>query len=214
MRVFFRLSLLALVFCCLAACQSGGDNTLTIKTTEGDVVVQLFDETPLHKENFLKLAREGFYEGTLFHRVIPNFMIQGGDPQSVGAPAGQPLGSGGPGYLVDAEIGQPHLRGALAAARTGNPQKRSSGSQFYIVTGQPQSDATLDQYERMKNIKYNDAQRAAYKTEGGRPDLDQEYTVFGMVVSGMDVVDRIGGAATGPGDRPVKDVMIEKVIVN
>ena len=212
MRQNAMFLLFAAVLSFFSACQSG-DGSVLIRTSEGDITVQLFDETPLHKENFLKLANEGFYEGTLFHRVISNFMIQGGDPQSKGAAPGVMLGSGGPGYLIDAEIGQPHLRGALAAARTGNPQKRSSGSQFYIVTGEQQSDATLDQYERMKNIKYNEAQREAYKKEGGRPDLDQKYTVFGQVTSGMDVVDRIANVAKGRGDRPTKDVVIEEVVV-
>lgn len=208
------LNIILFVFICSLFTACGGEgNTVLIKTNKGDITVLLFDETPRHKDNFLKLAEEGLYEGTLFHRVIPNFMIQGGDPQSKGAGPNVPLGGGGPGYLIDHEIGQPHLRGALAAARTNNPEKKSSGSQFYIVTGQPQSAATLDQFEKMKGIKYSEAQREAYMKDGGRPDLDQEYTVFGQVLSGMEVVDAISSVATGQANRPTEDVVIESVII-
>lgn len=214
MRLLIKYSLFALVLMAFTACgKDGQGTTLEIKTNKGDITVLLFDETPKHKENFIKLANENYYAGTLFHRIIQDFMVQGGDPNSKGAGPNVPLGGGGPGYLIDAEIGQPHLRGALAAARTNNPQKASSGSQFYIVTGVQQSDATLDQYERMKSIKYNEAQRQAYKDQGGRPDLDMEYTVFGQVLTGLDVVDVIAAVATRPGDRPVEDVIIESVTV-
>jgi len=212
MRHLFLTTLLASICCLFTAC--GGDgNSVLIKTNKGDVTVELFDEAPRHKENFLKLAEEGFYEGTLFHRVIPSFMVQGGDPQSKGAAANVPLGGGGPGYLIEHEIGQPHLRGALAAARTNNPEKKSSGSQFYIVTGEKQSEATLAQFQKMKGIKYTDAQRDAYMTEGGRPDLDQEYTVFGQVTAGMEVIDAISAMPTGSGNRPQEDVVIESVTI-
>ena len=163
---------------------SDGNTYVIIETEYGDMKVELYNSTPKHKENFVKLVKEGFYEDLLFHRVIKDFMIQGGDPQSKGAPIDMPLGGGGPGYQVDHEIGAPHFKGTLAAARTGdgiNPQKRSSGSQFYIVQGTPLSDAQLDNWERRKGFKYNDAQRDKYKTLGGRPDLDAEYTVFGEV---------------------------------
>jgi peptidyl-prolyl cis-trans isomerase B (cyclophilin B) len=213
MRKLLNLSLLALVFACFFACNNGAGTSVEIKTNKGNITVLLFDETPRHKENFVKLAEEDFYAGTLFHRVIPTFMVQGGDPNSVGAGPTAALGGGGPGYLIDQEIGQPHLRGALAAARTNNPEKASSGSQFYLVTGQPQSASALDQFEKMKGIKYNEAQRAAYIKEGGRPDLDQEYTVFGQVISGMEVVDAISAMPTGQGDRPTEDVIIESVTV-
>ncbi|MTB53595.1 peptidylprolyl isomerase [Lewinella sp. W8] len=207
-HLFFGLCL------CLLLTSCGGENFALIETNVGDIKVELYDSTPKHKENFVKLVNEGFYDGTLFHRVMQNFMIQGGDPMSKGAAPGTPLGSGGPGYLIDAEIGAPHLRGALAAARTGgsmNPEKKSSGSQFYIVTGQPQSEATLKQYETMKGIKYNDTHRQIYLQEGGRPDLDMEYTVFGRVVSGMEIVDAISAVATNPANRPNDDVVIERV---
>ncbi|MEL6275054.1 MAG: peptidylprolyl isomerase, partial [Bacteroidota bacterium] len=127
------------------------------------------------------------------------------------AAPGQPLGGGGPGYTIDNEIGAPHLRGTLAAARNNNPEKKSSGSQFYIVTGTPQTDATIDRIERMKGIKYNEIQRRLYKENGGRPDLDQEYTVFGEVVEGMDVVDQIAAVARGAADRPNEDVRMISV---
>ncbi len=208
-----RLFLSLLLFSLLLGCQSGPTEAV-IETSMGDITVLLYDDTPIHKDNFLKLIDEKFYDGTLFHRVIPNFMIQGGDPTSKGANAGAFLGGGGPGYLLDAEIGAPHISGALAAARTGgpgNPEKKSSGSQFYLVTGQPQSGPTLDQIERMKGIKYSEAQRAAYEELGGRPDLDQDYTVFGNVVDGMDVVNAIAQTATGRQNRPTTDVVINTI---
>lgn len=195
-----------------SGCGPTGPTKALIKTNYGDITVMLYDETPIHRDNFIKLVKEeSFYDGTLFHRVIPNFMIQGGDPNSIGAAPNVPLGGGGPGYQLDAEIGSPHLRGTLAAARTQNPQKRSSGSQFYIVTGQVQSAAALDRYEQQKGIKYNEVQRQRYMTEGGTPQLDMEYSVFGEVLSGMEVVDRISGSPTGQADRPVQDVVIESI---
>lgn len=205
------LAILALL--ALTACDNDPNEYARIETSMGNITVKLYGDTPRHTENFVKLAKEGFYEGTLFHRVMPNFMIQGGDPQSIGAPAGVVLGSGGPGYMIDPEIGAPHLSGALAAARTPNPEKRSSGSQFYIVTGVTQSDATLDQIERMKGIKYSPAQREAYQSQGGRPDLDQDYTVFGEVTEGMEVALAIANVARNPQNRPNEDVVIERVVV-
>jgi peptidyl-prolyl cis-trans isomerase B (cyclophilin B) len=208
MRQLLQIAIFALVCTVLTAC-TGESNTVVIKTNKGDITVELFEETPRHKENFQKLVKENYYDGLLFHRVMPGFMVQGGDPNSRGAAPGQSLGMGGPGYTIDEEIGQPHLRGALAAARTPNPQKASSGSQFYIVTGSKQGASTIDQYERMKGIKYSEAQRAAYMNEGGRPDLDMDYTVFGQVVSGMEVIDAISAGPTAAADRPVEDVVIE-----
>ena len=162
-----RLLLLFATLFTLAACQPSGPTHAVISTTLGDVEVVLYPETPIHTENFIQLANEGFFDSTLFHRVIPGFMIQGGDPTSKGAAPGQTLGMGGPGYMLDAEIGAPHLYGALAAARPPNdPEKKSNGSQFYIVTGQLVDDATLDQLERIKNIKYSEAQRRAYRELG------------------------------------------------
>ena len=178
--------------------------------------VLLYDSTPKHKDNFIKLVEEGFYEDLLFHRVIKDFMVQGGDPESREASARQPLGSGGPGYKIPAEIGAPHIRGTLAAARQGggNPQKESSGSQFYIVHGRSVNAAELDNMERTKGIKYNEAQRAAYLEHGGTPFLDMEYTVFGEVVDGIEVVDQITSQKTFPGDRPVEDIRMKIRILN
>lgn len=182
-----------------------------IETEFGDMKVLLYDDTPVHKDNFLKLAQEGFFDDLLFHRVIRGFMIQGGDPDSRGAAPGAMLGSGSPGYLLDAEIGSPHFKGTLAAARMGpgNPEKKSNGSQFYIVQGSPVTDQRLDQYEQMKGIKYSAAQRALYKEVGGRPDLDMDYTVFGEVVEGLDVIDKIIVVETDRANRPAKDVKMK-----
>lgn len=213
MRNILYLTLLAACLIGFASC-GGPSNTVLIKTNQGDIEVRLFNETPRHRDNFKKLVEEGYYDGTLFHRVIPNFMIQGGDPQSIGAAPDQPLGGGGPGYTIEHEIGSPHLRGALAAARTENPEMASSGSQFYIVTGEKQSAASLDQFESMKGIKYSPEQREAYMDMGGRPDLDMKYTVFGEVTNGMDVVEKISAVATGRQNRPTEDVVIESVSFN
>ncbi len=170
------------------------------------MTVLLYDSTPKHKENFLKLVEESYYDDLLFHRIISGFMIQGGDPDSKEAQPGQRLGGGGPGYRVDAEIGSPHFRGSLAAARDGNPEKASSGSQFYIVHGSSVTDAMLDQIEQRQNIQYSEAQRQLYKEIGGTPQLDNLYTVFGEVVSGMEVVDQIAVEQKDQYDRPVKDI--------
>lgn len=207
--LFLIIPLLAL----LSSCNLDPNTYALIETDFGDIKLLLYPETPQHRDNFVKLANEGYYDGTLFHRIIPNFMIQGGDPDSKDAAAGQMLGGGGPGYTIPQEIGAPHLAGTLAAARTQNPQKASSGSQFYIVTGLKQSDASLDQMERSKGIKYNETQRQLYKEIGGRPDLDGEYTVYGEVVEGMEVVLEIAATKTGQADRPVKDVVMNKVSI-
>lgn len=241
-----------------------GDMLVDIKTTMGDVRIRLYGETPKHRDNFVKLVKKGYYDGVLFHRVIDKFMIQTGDPDSKGAPAGKMLGSGGPGYDLDAEIKYPqffHKRGALAAARQGdevNPERRSSGSQFYIVTGRVYSSGQLGSMQKQlenqqkqtifngfvaeykdsimnmrrnrdqvglqalqdelvakteaeaaKNpAKFTDAQREAYTTVGGTPHLDGTYTVFGEVVSGMEVVDKIEVVPTDSYDRPKEDVKI------
>lgn len=213
MRSIFVALVIALV---LAGCQKEKPTYVLIETDMGDIKVELYDETPLHKENFVKLVNEGFYDGLLFHRIIDKFMIQGGDPDSKNARAGQPLGMGGPGYLIDAEIGAPHIRGTLAAARTGgaaNPEKKSSGSQFYIVHGRTFSDAELDAFERMKGITYNEAQRTAYKETGGAPSLDMDYTVFGEVVEGIEVVDKIVIAPKDSRDRPREDIRMNRVTI-
>jgi cyclophilin family peptidyl-prolyl cis-trans isomerase len=245
----------------------GGDAMVEIKTTVGDITVLLYGDTPRHRDNFLKLAKEGYYDNVLFHRVIKEFMIQTGDPDSKGAPQGKMLGSGGPDYQLDAEIVYPthfHKRGALAAARQGdqvNPERRSSGSQFYIVTGKVYNDSTITQMERQMSMMkkqqiFNELaaahrdsimtlrrnrdqvglqalqdeliaqtekrvadepatltaeQRQAYTSVGGTPHLDGQYTVFGEVVSGMDVVEKIEKVETDHNDRPTTDIAILSV---
>ncbi len=190
------------------------EQQVVISTDYGDITVLLYNSTPKHRDNFIKLINEGFYNDLLFHRVIENFMIQGGDPSSKDAPVQRLLGVGGPGYEIDAEIGAPHLRGALAAARKANPEKKSSGSQFYIVTGTTVTERDLEQIEMSKNIKYNDVQRKLYLEHGGYPNLDMEYTVFGEVISGMDVADKISKLEKDSRDRPVQDVRMKIKLIN
>ena len=272
------LILLTISFFGLMACKTGnkkGDNMdketlVKIETTLGDIKVKLYNETPKHRDNFIKLAKEGVYDGTLFHRVIKEFMIQAGDPESKNAPKGKMLGSRDVGYTIPAEFVYPkyfHRRGALSAARQGdnvNPKKESSGCQFYIVTGKVYNDSALINMERgmnenkvtlifnnlaqkhMKDIykmrkdndekgllelqdkliaqaeeeaakqpefRFTPEQVEAYTTVGGTPHLDGEYTVFGEVVEGMDIVDKIQQVKTDRSDRPEEDVKIVKVEV-
>lgn len=218
-----------LLFTCLSLATMAGwaqkDSTVTKKdrkknvllhTSMGDMIVRLSDSTPLHRDNFLKLVKTGYYDGVLFHRVIQRFMIQGGDPDSRQAPAGKPLGEGGPAYTIPAEFRPSlfHKKGVIAAARDNNPEKASSGSQFYITQGKVFTDAGLDSVEtyRLKR-KIPVSQREVYKTLGGVPHLDQNYTVFGEVVSGLEVIDKIAAVPTSKGadkDRPLADVVILK----
>lgn len=193
----------------LSACGTDEHTYALIETEYGNMKVMLYNTTPQHRDNFIKLAREGYYDGLLFHRVIEGFMIQGGDPDSRDAKPSQMLGMGGPGYQLDAEIGAPHIRGVLAAARDNNPAKRSSGSQFYIVQGRAVDDALLDQMEQKKGIRYNEAQRQLYKAEGGAPFLDNDYTVFGELVEGYDVLDQIAGVPTNQHNRPQRDIRMQ-----
>lgn len=246
------------------------ETKLKIETSAGDIVVKLYNETPRHRDNFIKLAENGTYEGTLFHRVIKDFMIQAGDPESKNAPKGKMLGAGDVGYTLPAEFVYPkyfHKKGALSAARQGdnvNPKKESSGCQFYIVTGKVYSDSTLlGMEQQMNQMRLNNAFNAlaqkhtkeiykmrkagdqeglmnlqdtliaqaeaqvagepefrftpeqvkAYTTVGGTPHLDGEYTVFGEVLEGMDIVDKIQQVKTDRSDRPEEDVVIKKVTV-
>jgi peptidyl-prolyl cis-trans isomerase B (cyclophilin B) len=191
-----------------------------LQTSRGDIVIRLSDSTPLHRDNFLKLVKMGFYDSVLFHRVIKNFMIQSGDPNSKTAPAGEPLGNGGPAYTIPAEFRPTlfHKKGVIAAARMGdnvNPQKASSGSQFYIVQGKTFDEAELAsvEFSRMNGRKIPADQREVYKTIGGTPHLDQGYTVFGEVITGLEVVDNIASVQTSMGndrDRPLENVRIIK----
>ncbi len=191
---------------------------IEITTEYGVMMAELYDATPQHRDNFLKLAEEGFFNDLLFHRVIDGFMIQGGDPNSKNGAAGTPLGSGGPGYQVPGEFVDSlvHIRGAMAAARTGdgvNPERKSSGSQFYIVQGSPVDAGMLDGLEKRKGVKYTPEQRAAYLEHGGTPMLDRDYSVFGRVISGFDVIDTIARVPKDARDRPKQDVkMTIKVI--
>ncbi|WP_276863701.1 peptidylprolyl isomerase [Mediterranea massiliensis] len=269
--------LLTILICGFAACKQdkkakdmSEETKLKIETTAGDIVVKLYNETPQHRDNFIKLAENGTYEGTLFHRVIKDFMIQAGDPDSKNASKGQMLGAGDVGYTIPAEFVYPkyfHKKGALSAARQGdnvNPQKASSGCQFYIVTGKVYSDsALLNMEQQMNQMRFNNLfntlaskhakdiykmrkagdqeglmnlqdtliaqverqlagqpefrftpeQVKAYTTVGGTPHLDGEYTVFGEVLEGMDVVDKIQRVKTDRNDRPEEDVKIVKVEV-
>ncbi|MBP6398453.1 MAG: peptidylprolyl isomerase [Saprospiraceae bacterium] len=194
------------------------DCLVEMETTLGSITIKLHDSTPQHRDNFIKLAETEYYDNMLFHRVINGFMIQGGDPDSKNAKKGQRLGVGGPGYTVPAEFvdGLIHIKGALSAARQGdavNPEKRSSGSQFYLVQGKPLSAAQLDQMEWQKGYKYTDEQREILTTQGGTPFLDKDYTVFGQIVKGLDIIDKIAGVQTDGADRPLEDVKIIKVRV-
>ena len=194
-------------------------------TSLGVIVVELYNETPQHRDNFLKLAGEGFYDGTLFHRVISGFMAQGGDPQSVDAAPGARLGTRGPGYTIESEIDPAfiHVKGALAAARQGdqvNPQRRSSGSQFYIVQGRDVSPQMLQNVVNSKRgsmlqpYSYTPDQIAAYQELGGTPHLDMQYTVFGRVVEGLEVVDAICAVQTDRANRPNEDVDVTMEILH
>ncbi|HKR07385.1 MAG TPA: peptidylprolyl isomerase [Bacteroidia bacterium] len=191
------------------------DQIVSITTDYGTMKVKLYNETPKHRDNFLKIAKEGFYNGTLFHRVIKDFMIQGGDPKSKTAGPDEMLGGGDIGYTIPAEFNPAliHKKGALCAARTENPEKASSGCQFYIVQGKKFSDAELNQFDAGRAVKYTAEQRKEYTTNGGFPPLDMLYTVYGEVISGMEVIDKIAAVQTKPGDRPVKDVKMTVKVV-
>ncbi len=194
------------------------ERKVIIKTNYGKIKMKLYNDTPQHRDNFVKLAKQKFYDGTLFHRVIPEFMVQGGDPDSKNAEAGKRLGGGGLDYTVPAEFNKKygHKRGALAAARTGdavNPEKASSSCQFYIVVGKVYTDAELTQLEQRMKVKFTDEQRQAYTTIGGTPFLDQNYTVYGEVTDGMDVIDKIVNLDRNSADRPKEDAVMLKVRV-
>ncbi|HEX4875770.1 MAG TPA: peptidylprolyl isomerase [Chitinophagaceae bacterium] len=218
-----KLLLLVLAISLVHLSEAQSDSTLKkkdrkrdvlIQTTMGDMVVRLYDSTPLHRDNFLKLVKVHFYDSLLFHRVIKEFMIQGGDPNSRNAKAGEALGMGGTGYRIPAEFRQTifHKKGVIAAARDNNPEKASSGCQFYIVQGKKLTDADLDNIEtnRLKR-KIPAEQREVYKTIGGTPHLDQGYTAFGELVKGTEILDKIAAVETSKGtdrDRPLQDVRI------
>ena len=189
-----------------------------ISTDLGEMKAVLYNETPLHKENFIKLAKEGYFDGCLFHRIIDGFMIQGGDPDSKTAKPGQMLGQGGPGYTIPAEFKQEliHKKGAVAAARMAdqvNPQKASSGSQFYIAQGKSYTENELNMLSSRMGKAFNKQQMEAYTTVGGVPFLDYEYTVFGEVVEGLEVIDKIAAVEKDRRDTPVQDIKMTIKVV-
>jgi cyclophilin family peptidyl-prolyl cis-trans isomerase len=198
------------------------ERLVEISTNFGVMIVKLYDSTPLHRDNFIKLVQQGFYDSLMFHRVIAGFMIQGGDPTSKHADSTTMLGSGAlPGDRIPAEFKPQffHKRGALAAARDGNPQKASSNCQFYIVQGQKIQPDQLTQTENSiksgnPNFSYSPAQKEVYKRIGGTPFLDQNYTVFGEVLSGMEVIDKITSLPKGANDRPKVDVRMKMRMLN
>lgn len=225
-----KLSILFSIICLTYACKapqtaSKTDNSVKaptnvehevlISTPMGDMVVKLYNATPKHRDNFLKLVNEKFYDSLLFHRVIQNFMIQGGDPQSKNAAPGVMLGMGDVGYTIPAEFVDTlfHKKGALCAARTDNPEKASSGCQFYIVQGNVLTDDQIQMLEGQRGIVMSPKQKEVYKTIGGTPFLDKGYTVYGEVVSGLDVLDRIAAVKTAPGDRPLEDVRMKMKLI-
>ena len=194
-----------------------GNTKVKIHTDMGDIVIRLYDATPKHRDNFVKLVEEKFYDSLLFHRIIQGFMIQGGDPLSKNAQPGAMLGSGGGDMeRIPAEFDKNiiHKKGALAAARDGNPEKASSACQFYLVQGNVISDDMLNQLEQQKGIKYSPAQRNIYKTIGGTPFLDMEYTVYGEVMSGLEVIDKIATAEKNQYDRPNADIHMSMELIS
>jgi cyclophilin family peptidyl-prolyl cis-trans isomerase len=208
MKLSFFLTL-TLTFLIMMELDAQKTTKVLIHTDMGDIKIALYNDTPKHRDNFVKLAKNGFYNGSIFHRVIKGFMVQGG-----GAPAGLPeMSDRVPAEFVPAHI---HKKGALAAARQGdqvNPKKESSGSQFYIVQGSPVTAQQLDQFDQKRTVKYTPEQRKTYTTIGGTPFLDGDYTVFGEVIEGLDVIDKIAAVKTGGGDKPVKDIkMTVKVL--
>lgn len=198
---------------------AGEERQVKISTDFGDMIVQLSDSTPAHRDNFIQLVEQGFYDSLQFHRVIKEFMVQGGDPDSREAGLRQALGMGGPGYTVPAEIKSSlrHFKGALAAARQGdqvNPERASSGSQFYLVQGRPFSESELlgiearmkgMEYQNASNLSYTAEEIARYGSEGGTPFLDNQYTVFGQVISGLEIIDSIAALPTVAGNRPEQE---------
>jgi peptidyl-prolyl cis-trans isomerase B (cyclophilin B) len=204
------LLLLALALNTIAYSQT---NKVVIETDSGRIVLALYDNTPLHRDNMIKLVKQGFYDSTLWHRIIPGFVIQGGDPESKRAQPGQMLGNGDLGYKVPAEINETnfHQRGALGMARDGNPEKASSACQFYIVTGRPATDQELDNHATRTGRTFTPAQREIYKTAGGTPSLDGNYTIYGIVTEGMDVVDKIVNMPRNQADRPNTDIAMRRV---
>ena len=202
--------ILILLLCGISLIAKPKHDFARIVTIKGECILMLYNQTPKHRDNFLKLAKEGFYNGTLFHRVIKEFMIQGGDPTSKTAKAGQALGDGDLDYRIGAEFNDSlfHKKGVIAAARDDNPYKESSASQFYIVEGKKWTDEALDALiiNRMNGRIIPESQRKVYKEIGGSPHLDQKYTVYGELISGFEMVEMISKVETGNADRPLEDI--------
>lgn len=214
-KLFFCLfTLVAFFSSTIAFAQKKQPNYyVRFSTDSGTCIIRLYNETPQHRDNFIKLTEKHFYDSLLFHRVIKDFMIQGGDPDSKLAPAGKMLGNGDVGYQVPAEFNDSlfHKKGVLAAARDNNPAKASSGCQFYIVQGKKYTDAELDRVEqtRLQGKKIPASQREIYKTLGGTPFLDRNYTVYGEVIEGIEMVDKIASTKTDGNDRPLTDIRMK-----
>jgi cyclophilin family peptidyl-prolyl cis-trans isomerase len=193
------------------------EQRVRIITDSGDIVIKLYNQTPLHRDNFIKLVNEHYFDSLLFHRVINHFMIQGGDPDSKHAKPGQMLGDGGPGYTIPAEFDSTlfHKKGVLAAAREGddvNPKKASSASQFYIVQGKKFTDEDFKTLQTKRGVIVPEWKKETYRTIGGTPHLDMNYTVFGEVVSGLEVIDKIASAKTDGNNRPIQDIRMKIVL--
>ena len=203
-----KKTLLTLIVLFIVTGSFAQKHKIKIETEYGDIIVMLYDHTPLNTNNMVKLAKEHYYDSTLFHRCIPNFVIQGGDPKSKHAKPGEMLGEGDLGYTVPAELNDSdyHKRGALGVARDNTPDKSGSACQFYIVVGKKYTDEELDKITAKTGRKFTAAQREMYKTVGGTPHLDGSYTVFGEVLEGMDVVDKISSQPRDRHDRPNKDI--------
>jgi cyclophilin family peptidyl-prolyl cis-trans isomerase len=222
--LFCFLTLSLLLLSCSGDGSKDGKNgnskqtKILISTPMGDMTAVLYNETPQHRDNFIKLVKEGFYNGTLFHRVMRDFMIQGGDPDSKNADNTAALGLGDLGYKIPAELGKGiHKRGALAAARLPdqvNPEKQSNASQFFIVQGIQIDEGMISFFERQNGYAYTEEEKAAYLNSGGRPDLDNQYTVFGELLSGFDVVEKITTVPTNEMDRPFENITMQISIIN
>ncbi len=210
---YITFLLLAMFLGLSSNCNDKSYPIIIFETTHGNIEIELYEETPLHSDNFVKLVNENFYDGILFHRVIKDFMIQAGDPTSKDAESGVLLGSKGPGYTIPAEIADNyyHKRGVLSSARMPdniNPKRESSGSQFFIVQGRIFSKEELSLLEKNYGIQFSPEQIKAYSTIGGAPHLDNQYTIFGEVISGMDIVDKISDQPTDKNNRPTDDIKI------
>lgn len=214
-KILMTLLVITFIFNSAEAKKKEKFTYIKMSTSYGNCILKLYNETPLHRDNFIKLTKQGFYDSLLFHRVISNFMIQGGDPNSKKAASDAQLGNGDVGYTIPAEFNDSliHKKGALAAARDNNPAKASSGCQFYISQGQKITDAQLDALQKRNNMVYSPSQRLAYTSIGGTPHLDRNYTVFGEVVSGIEVVDAIANEKVGAADRPVSDIRMQMSVL-